>query len=410
MKKKYTVVIIIACLILCSVVALSLLKHKNQGPGGELYYYSGIDASCNYSENSVLYLDGSGIMHMIDTALGKDVIYCDKPNCTHEEYSSDNVNPSCPAVFWGLIKAGPVPYNGQMYFIGNMSGEDEFTTQYLYEMDSNCENRRIAAALEGIQDVRYVLCRDNYICGGYVNRVEINEDGQIINDNKPESGIFVIDLDSYEVHKADVITGEQANVTGIFYENGAVYYSVMRFRDDITEIMIEEAAGQGDGQNFTYEYMLYEIYRYDIASGENQLLITLDHINNLQLLDGNAYYSAADGIYVFDTETGETTKLDIDPAALDYGPAAKNGDDLYFCVWDDESGDVIYYRMENDETTELTRLLAGDAFGITNICGESVYISYYDATGQYCEGVLGLEDFNNGEFSPRMLRYYNEEN
>ena len=39
---------------------------------------------------------------------------------------------------------------------------------------------------------------------------------------------------------SDKITSEQANIMGIYYEDGAVYYSTVRFGDDVTELMIEE--------------------------------------------------------------------------------------------------------------------------------------------------------------------------
>ena len=41
---------------------------------------------------------------------------------------------------------------------------------------------------------------------------------RIINDDKPEAGIFVIDLDNYKVYMSDKITSEQANITDIYYE------------------------------------------------------------------------------------------------------------------------------------------------------------------------------------------------
>lgn len=70
--------------------------------------------------------------------------------------------------------------------------------------------------------------------------MELNDEGQIINDDKPEAGIFVIDLDNYKVYMSDKITSEQANIMDIYYEDGAVYYSTVRFGDDVTELMIEE--------------------------------------------------------------------------------------------------------------------------------------------------------------------------
>ena len=43
------------------------------------------------------------------------------------------------------------------------------------------------------------------------------------------------------------------------------------------------------------------------------------------------------------------------------------------------------------------------------ICGTSVYINYYDH-GDFCLGVMNINDLNNGIFNPRKLRRYNEEN
>ena len=132
------------------------------------------------------------------------MVYCDKPNCTHEGYSRTNQNPSCPAAFYGSSKAGAVIYNDHLYFIGDMSEED-MTIQYLYVMDSNGENRKKAAKLENVQNVLAVLYRDNYVIGAYSNRIELNDEGQIINDDKPEAGIFVIDLDNYRLCGGSVL-------------------------------------------------------------------------------------------------------------------------------------------------------------------------------------------------------------
>ncbi len=41
---------------------------------------------------------------------------------------------------------------------------------------------------------------------------------------------------------SDKITSEQSNIMDIYYEDGAVYYSTVRFGDDVTELMIEEGA------------------------------------------------------------------------------------------------------------------------------------------------------------------------
>lgn len=404
------VILVTLAFIFASVIILLVLKQNNHGNTDEEYIYDSVSPECNYSENTVLYLDGSGILHMIETTSGKDVVYCDRPNCTHEGVSHNNENPSCPAAFSGLSMSGTVLYNKHLYFIGNMSDEDIFKTQYLYEMDPNGENRKKVAALEGVQNVKYVLYRDKYVIGAYYNRIEINDEGQIINDNKPETGIFVIDLDNYTVYMGDKITGEQANITGIYYEEGVVYYSSIRFGDDVTELMVGDTA-ENDFESFVYENMLYEIYRYDIANENTALIKTIDHISDLQLIDGDAYYVSKEGYFVFDKKSGETKELaiDIDAGTLRGGGLKKHENALYYALFDSAGNEITYYRMENGETDELMRVPPEDSFGIVNICGQAVYINYTDDKGRFCLGVLRIDDFSQGRFIPRELRCYDEE-
>ena len=49
------------------------------------------------------------------------------------------------------------------------------------------------------------------------------------------------------------------------------------------------------------------------------------------------------------------------------------------------------------------------AFGIENICGQSVYVNYTDDEGEFSLGVISLDNLNKGNFNPRKLRCYNEE-
>ena len=80
-----------------AVIISFAVKRNNHSTVSNEYIYDSVDTSCYYSEKNVLYLDGSDILHLIDTDSGKDIVYCDKPNCMHEGYSYNNENPSCPA-------------------------------------------------------------------------------------------------------------------------------------------------------------------------------------------------------------------------------------------------------------------------------------------------------------------------
>ena len=82
-KKRILIASIIFILIICIVAAVFIIKNRNRSTSNTMYTYGSGDVRCNYSQDNVLYLDDSGILHLIDTASGKDMVYCDKPNCTH---------------------------------------------------------------------------------------------------------------------------------------------------------------------------------------------------------------------------------------------------------------------------------------------------------------------------------------
>ena len=45
-----------------------------------------------------------------------------------------------------------------------------------------------------------------------------------------------VDVYKRQVYMSDKITSEQANITDIYYEDGVVYYSTVRFGDDVTAV------------------------------------------------------------------------------------------------------------------------------------------------------------------------------
>ncbi len=240
-----------------------------------------------------MYFDDSEVLHLIDTDTENDIIYCDRSNCTHEPYSSTNPNPTCPAVFWGL-PAGTVIYNGHLYFIGNMT-EENFGIKYLYEMDSNGENRKIVAEIEGVNYIKFVLYRDNYVIGAYQNSSEMKEDGTIADEGSV--GIFIIDLSDYSVDKPEKISTDYPGISSMYYEDGKVYYLVTCF-EGISEEDYNEGLFNGtELEEFFYENMQYKIYCYDISKKQSTLVNRFDHVNHLEMADGNAYY-LSDGVFL----------------------------------------------------------------------------------------------------------------
>ncbi|MEE3417567.1 MAG: hypothetical protein VZR53_19775, partial [Prevotella sp.] len=79
MNKRLLYIIIVFVFILGAVVISFAVKRNNHSTVSNEYIYDSVDTSCYYSEKNVLYLDGSDILHLIDTDSGKDIVYCDKP-------------------------------------------------------------------------------------------------------------------------------------------------------------------------------------------------------------------------------------------------------------------------------------------------------------------------------------------
>ena len=402
-RRKLIAIIVPAVLLVIAAVWFLLSRDKEKRDVlDEEFLYDTVNPACSYSEHAVLYFDDDAILHMIDTASGKDMVYCDRPNCTHEGYSRKNPNPSCPAAFRSPC-SGAVIFNRHLYFIGNLSNEDTLKTKYLYEMDANGENRKKIATLNNVETVRFVLYRDHYVVGAYFNTCEIDENGQIINDNVYEAGIFVIDLDTHKVQMGNVHKDGQADVSGIYYEAGSVYYLSGHFGDEVTELMIGEAL-ENDFETFIHDHLIEELYRYDIQGQETTLVRSFRYIHTAHLLDGDVYYQTDEGFFVYDRKSGETEKLPIGKDAMGlYG----NKDNLYFCRLN-ESNEDVYYHYANGKVTELLSVPAEESIAVANIRGDTVYIGYYE-NGRFCLGAVNLHEFNEGKFNVKRLRYYNAE-
>lgn len=412
-KQRWIVIAAAAVLVVTAVVLVAVTRNRKKKPASEEDFMYVKYSSYSYSEHLVLCFDHENRLHMIDTDSGKDMVCCDRPNCTHEGASMKNPKPSCPAVFPGFLPtSGPVLRNGHLYLVGNMTGEDLFKTQYLYEADPNGENRKSIATLDNVQDVMAVLFRDKYAIGVYLNTVELDENGMIISDNKiRDGGIFVIDLENHKVQKGELYSGRQSEIDGLYYENGAVYYGINRFLEDLSTEEIMEIYANVGGEAAMYDHRVFEVYRYDIAEGKTTLLKTLDHVMYPQMLDGDVYYVTPEGFYVYDSGSGETSKLPIERDEREpYGLFAKSEKAFYYSLSVPGSDEVTTYRLEGGKVYEVSKKTRGGSYlSVVIICGESVYVNYDDEDGRGCLGVLSLDDYNHGKVNVKKLRCLNEE-
>ena len=412
-KQRWIVIAAAAVLVVTAVVLVAVTRNRKKKPASEEDFMYVKYSSYSYSEHLVLCFDHENRLHMIDTDSGKDMVCCDRPNCTHEGASMKNPKPSCPAVFPGFLPtSGAVLRNGHLYLVGNMTGEDLFKTQYLYEADPNGENRKSIATLDNVQDVMAVLFRDKYAIGVYLNTVELDENGMIISDNKiREGGIFVIDLENHKVQMGELYSGRQSDIDGLYYENGAVYYGINRFLEDLSTEEIMEIYANVGGEAAMYDHRVFEVYRYDIADGKTTLLKTLDHVMYPQMLDGDVYYVTPEGFYVYDSGSGETSKLPIERDEREpYGLFAKSEKAFYYSLSVPGSDEVTTYRLEGGKVYEVLKKTRGGSYlSVVIICGESVYVNYDDEDGRGCLGVLSLDDYNHGKVNVKKLRCLNEE-
>lgn len=413
-SKKRIAIAAAAVLVITAIVLYAVSRNKCREPVSEEVFVGREYSTCNYSEHLVLYLDEENRLHMIDTDSGKDMVCCDRPNCTHEGASAQNPKPSCPAVFGGIKGLnGPVLHNGHLYVVGNMTNDDVFKTQFLYEADPNGENRKSIATLENVQAVFFTLFRDNYAMGVYLNTVELDENGMIIRDNGiRDGGIFVVNLENHKVQKGELYSGRQSDILGLYYENGAVYYAINHFLEDISDAEIMKAAAGLGAEPFLSEHRTFEIYRYDIASGKTTLVKALDHVMYPQMVDGDAYYFTSEGFFVYDGQSGETAKLPVERGEQEEicGPYRKGGNALYYSLLNPDSSEVTTYRLEGGKVYEMAKEARGDSsYSVAMICGKSVYVNYTDGEGRDCLGVLSLDDYNHGKFNVKKLRCSDDE-
>ncbi|MBR7019769.1 MAG: hypothetical protein IKI15_01775 [Lachnospiraceae bacterium] len=392
--EKYLLLIIPAVVLLIAVILIAGRKKKTEEDksevGKEVFVYDSVDPQTFYSEHTVFYVDES-VLHMIDTTSGVDMVYCDRPNCSH-------MGLECPA--W-VIGRSAMPYNGHLYYFGNIDDKGAFTMQYLYEADANGENRGIVTALHDVQDIQYLLYRDKYVIGAYRNHVEVDEEGMIINDNREEAAIFVIDLESKKVQMGEKVPGLMPDVGGIYYEDGAVYYLCTHFDDTVTETMVNEAFSD-DFAAFMKSHLVFELYRYDIASEAKTLLKTFAFTESPEFTDGDVFYQTSDGYFLYDRKSGESVKL---PIAAGSGRVCRNNGVLYYNYVEEGSRQRVYCRLVNGTAEELMRMADDESFVIMAMCGKSVYVGYSEGNS-YCMGVMSLDDLDHGNFNVKDLRYF----
>ena len=396
--KKQWMIIVPALLVVAAALVFWLTRGKKEPEEKkpelteELFYQDNTAPTTNYSEHSVLYPANRGLLPLIDTASGKDMIYCDRPNCTHQDRSS------CPAAFCTGNCNGPVLFNNHLYFIGNLTGENYLQEQYLYEMDANGANRKKVVAFSNVQDVQQALYRDNYLICAYRNHSVFSEEGQII-DDKEEAGILVVNLETYKVQMGEMVPGQLPDVGYIHYEDGSVYYLRTYIDDQCTELEISEAIA-GDYENFYRDHLIFELFRYDIADNRQTLLKQIRGTISVAFADGDVYYNAGEGFRVYDHRTGEEQKLLIADNAVAFH---KSGDAVYYSYTDVNTKDTVYACLEHGASRDMLRLASPDPMAILRICGESVYVCYMEG-GHGCIGVMKLEDIRRGRYKVQKLR------
>lgn len=398
MKKR---IIITAVVVLaCAAITAAFLIHRGGKQSKWADFISPFAGTImSYSHDCVLYFDQDTILHIADPETGRDVINCDRPDCTHEKYSVDNPDPSCPAVFWGIQSTGLALEGGDLYYIGNLGNKDTLKTQYLYRMDANGENRRKAATLDNVQNINEVMYHDGYVAGSYFNRCTFDEDGMIVSDDAPEAGVFVVDLRTDKVQYSEKINRGQANATYLSWYDGKVYYLDMQMKQGTGETASDED-GLSDGN------MEYTFCSFDPATGKTKREKTLDGVDVSAVLGHYGYYSTGKGCYELDIDTGKSSLLMKNDDNTDetvfrgkyYGFTGSH-EDLYFNSFDD--GVIIYYHRNGDSMKKVTSDREHRNWNIVYAAGDRIYFENYD--NLISVGYADTGDMDSGSVKIREL-------
>lgn len=331
-------------------------QKSGKGGGTDVQYHDTMLYMGFASEDGIYHLNSTGFLYFFDYATQKDVIVCNKPNCTHKIwYENTPDEQRCNAYLPDVL--------GGAGFVQ----EDAL---YLFNTDLNTQTGSLVRSGLDRTGVKEVASFENNIVSPFVVDgqflymsgcsilTEKDEDGMEAPSGENETWLFRVNLN----------TGETTNLTErkkayssdlyiVGYYNGRIYYKENLFETKYDGTNYEEAGhrvdwyfydieegkseriyedeafqdaylygdklvsmyGKGmatevykDGLSAQGRYSQIDISVWDLAGGKGQWVVTADKL--LDYADGKVFYvieeTGKQRYFYYDIEEGETVEMD----------------------------------------------------------------------------------------------------
>lgn len=268
------------------------------------------DFTRSYSDQGVFKIGTSSLLYYLDGASGMEFVVCDKPGCAHQDED-------CYAYFPTSTYVSP--FQDHLLAV-TAYGQETSGEMFLYEMDTNGENRRKLAELGQMQTIEMVQFTGDYVVIAYSNSWD--EDYEQL--EKAHAGIYVYDLKAGSGKEIWSREQSSALVSHIAVEGDVVYFNFA-----YCDLSIEEWLAAEDASD-SIHIGLYQV-SLD-GTGEACICDKLDNAVPIVIMDGMLSYQTDEALMQYDILTGMTEKAGVSMSPV---PCDVDGIRIY-CLYNRE--------------------------------------------------------------------------
>lgn len=330
-----------------------------------------------YGDAGVFYADNT-YLRFLDPGSGLDVLICDRPDCSHQKGD-------CPAEFNAMIAAAAWE-NGHLTLVTDYKA-NRYGEMFLYECDTNGENRRQIAALGDMEHIYGAHFTEDYIVMSWQNQYDDNMQPL----EMPETGVTLYDRNTKESRIIWNLKAVGALTYQPIYEEDAVYWISLYY--DITQ---KELLAHETDRDYMDDHLRVELYRYDMADGRTEVLA--EGMDNLAyaIVEGGIFIERNDGLYLYHTE--ERTEEWIGEGMRTISTFLEGQQILSKY----EQGTWCFYLYE-EESGEITELGSSNSCNLSAVFEQTSYLRYAAEDGRTSMAFLDTSKLLNGELDSRIL-------
>lgn len=333
-----------------------------------------------------------GVIHMLDPLTGISAPLCSKVNCDHRGKTRDNPNPTCEAYFAEAVGYSAV-IGDKLYCLVKIAdegwGSGNYFTKEFYCAEKNGTGRKLLFRADDIQYGTYGGYEDGYFLYGYYNTE--NPDGVEL--DKEVIGMCIVNLYTEQVTRICIDDKYNGRIWGMTICDGKLYYGLSYMTVDIKDYDYDSFTDHDSLHNMSELYK-YEVRRYDLETGETEIVFESGFAYVLSLGYGHIFYSQ-DGIeYITrDLMSGKeySVRKDSDDIVI---PSAACGEGIIFI----ENEHVDLWRYGDEDVETIGKKDKNLRFSIEGVTSEWVYALLYNDKNEAVKVYCNKEDFMKGSF------------